>query len=239
MKNIYDMSVWKTRPTKLAILVPCRESMYSLFTASLVELVKTTTMAGIDVHVIYDQSTILLSQREKLAKQALAINSDYALWLDSDMMFPSTTAMRLMGHNVDIVCSNYMKRSVPLQTVAYPERGNWENWLPLEGDQELQEVEGVGMGCMLMKTEILKKIPRPYFNFEFYDGDWHGEDFYFQGKLRKAGYKILVDMNLSFQVRHIGQWAFGPSIGTNEEQRIKRNEEKLKTVKKVKVKKNG
>jgi len=238
MKSIYDLSVWKTKHTKLAILVPCRESMYSMFTASLVELVKTTTMAGIDVHVIYDQSTILLSQREKLAKQALAINAEYALWLDSDMMFPSTTAMRLMAHNKDIVCSNYMKRSVPLQTVAYPERGNWETWLPLEADQELQEVEGIGMGCMLMKTDVLRKIEPPYFNFEYYDGDWHGEDFYFQNKLRNAGYKILVDMNLSFQVRHVGQWAFGPSIGTNQEQSAKRQEEKLKTIKKVKVKKN-
>lgn len=232
MKNIYDLSAWQAKPVKLAILVPCRENMYSLFTASLVELVKTTTMAGIDVHVIYDQSTILLSQREKLAKQAISMNSDYALWLDSDMLFPSTAALRLLNHKQDIVCSNYMKRSVPLQTVAYPERGNWENWLPLEGDQELQEVEGIGMGCMLMKTEVLKNIEPPYFNFEYRDGDWHGEDFYFQQKLRNAGYKILVDMNLSFQVRHIGQWAFGPNIGTNEEQRIKREVTKMKSRKK-------
>lgn len=234
MKNIYDLSIWKTKPTKLAILVPCKEYVYSLFTASLVELVKTTTMAGIEVHVIYDQSTILLSQREKLARQALSINSDYALWLDSDMMFPSTTALRLMGHNVDVVCANYMKRSVPLQTVAYPERGDWENWLPLEGG-ELEEVEGVGMGCMMMKTEILKNIEPPFFEFEYYNQDWHGEDFYFQNKLRKAGHKILIDMNLSFQVRHVGQWAFGPSIGTNEDQRVRKEIKKMTK----KVKKNA
>lgn len=227
-KNIYDLSIWKAKPTKLAVLIPCRESVPSLFTASLVELVKTTTMAGIDIHVIYDQSTILLSQREKLAKQALNLKADYALWLDSDMMFPSTTAMRLMGHNKDIVCSNYMKRSVPLQTVAYPERGNWEEWLPLEHDGELQEVEGIGMGCMMMKTEVLKNIEPPFFSFEYKDGEWHGEDFYFQQKLRDAGHKILVDMNLSTQVRHIGQWAFGPSIGVNDEQIVKRHIKKVK-----------
>jgi hypothetical protein len=227
-KNIYDMSIWKAKPTKLAVLVPCRDTVPSLFTASLVELVKTTTMAGIDIHVIYDQSTILLSQREKLAKQALNLKADYALWLDSDMMFPSTTAMRLMGHNKDIVCSNYMKRSVPLQTVAYPERGNWEDWLPLEHDGELQEVEGIGMGCMMMKTEVLKNIEPPFFAFEYKDGEWHGEDFYFQQKLRDAGHKILVDMNLSTQVRHIGQWAFGPSIGVNDEQIVKRHVKKVK-----------
>ena len=227
-KNIYDLSIWHTRPTKLAILIPCRESIYSLFTASLVELVKTTTMAGIDVHVIYDQSTILLSQRERLANQALEINADYALWLDSDMMFPSTTAMRLMAHDQNVVCANYMKRASPLQTVAYPKRGDWENWLPLESDQELEEVEGIGMGCMMMRPAILADIEAPFFSFEYKDKEWHGEDFYFQQKLRDAGYKIMVDMNLSRQIRHVGQWAFGPSIGTNDEQIVKRRIKKVK-----------
>ena len=222
-KNIYDLSIWHTRPTKLAILIPCRESIYSLFTASLVELVKTTTLAGIDVHVIYDQSTILLSQRERLANQALEIRADYALWLDSDMIFPSTTAMRLMAHDQNVVCGNYMKRAAPLQTVAYPKRGDWENWLPLESDQELEEVEGIGMGCMMMRPAILADIEAPFFSFEYKNNEWHGEDFYFQQKLRDAGYKIMVDMNLSRQIRHVGQWAFGPSLEVNNEQIVKRH----------------
>lgn len=226
-KNIYGLSAWNFRPTKLAILVPCRENMYSLFASSLVELVKTTTMVGIDVHVLYNQSTILLTQREKLAQQALEMNADYALWLDSDMLFPSSTALRLMSHNKDVVCSNYMKRSAPLQTVAYPERGEWDNWLPLEYDGELQEVEGVGMGCMMMKTEVLTKITPPYFAFEYKNNEWHGEDFYFQQKLRDAGYKILIDMNLSRQVKHIGQWAFGSSLAVNDDKIIKKHKAKI------------
>jgi len=84
------------------------------------------------------------------------------------------------------------------------------------------------MGCMMMKTEVLNKIVPPYFAFEYKDKEWHGEDFFFQSKLRKAGYKILVDMNLSFQVRHVGQWAFGPNLGVNQEQRIKRHTKKVK-----------
>jgi len=234
-KNIFDLSIWKSKPTKLAILIPCKEYVYSLFTSSLVELVKTTTMAGIDVHVIYDQSTILLAQRERLANQALKMKSDYCLWLDSDMMFPSTTAMRLMAHNVPIVCGNYMKRSIPLQTVAYTERGNWQEWVPLESQEELEEVEGIGMGCVMMKTEIMKNIEPPFFEFEYRDNEWHGEDFYFQKKLQNAGYKVLVDMNLSRQIRHVGQWAFGPSIHANEERIIERK--KNSEVKKTKIKK--
>ena len=221
-KNIYDSTIWKTRPTKLAILVPCRDNMYSLFTSCLVEMVKTCTLAGIDTHVIYDASTILLNQRENLAKQAVDIKADYMLWLDSDMMFPSTTAMRMMSHDKNIVAANYMKRSVPLNSVAYETRGDWDNWLPLMSEEGLVSVEGVGMGCMLIKTEILKKIEKPWFEFEYKDNAWHGEDFNFQEKLRKSGNEIFIDTNLSRQIRHIGQWAFGPSLGTNQEQIVKR-----------------
>lgn len=222
MKNIFNASAWQNRPTKLLILVPCRDTVHSLFSMALTELVKTSVMSGIDIHVSYDFSTILLTQRENLANKAVDIKADYMLWLDSDMMFPSTTALRLLGHNKDIVAANYMKRSVPLTTVAYPKLEDWENWLPLEAQEELEVVEGIGMGCMLMKTTVLQSIQKPWFEFEFRDGTWHGEDFNFQKKLRNAGYQIFVDMNLSTQVRHIGQWAFGTSIGINQEQIVKR-----------------
>jgi hypothetical protein len=229
-KNIYEATAWKSRSTKLAVLIPCRDTVYSLFTSCLVEMVKTCTMAGIDTHVIYDAGSILLNQRENLANQALEINSDYMLWLDSDMMFPSTTAMRMMAHNKTVVAANYMKRSIPLNSVAYEKRGDWDNWLPLMSDEELISVEGVGMGCMMIKTEILKEIEKPWFAFEYKDDSWHGEDFYFQTKLREVGHEIFIDMNLGRQIRHIGQWAFGPNLGTNEEQIVKRRKKTIKEV---------
>jgi hypothetical protein len=221
-KNIFDTSAWRGHNKKLLIAVPCRDMVHSLFTMSLTELVKTCVLAGLDTHVTYDMSTILLNQRERLADAAIKTKSDYLLWLDSDMMFPSTTALRLIGHDKDVVAANYMKRSVPLTSVAYPTVNDWDNWLPLESQAELEPVEGIGMGCMLIKTDILQHIEKPWFEFEYSEGSWHGEDFYFQRKLREVGYTIYVDMNLSRQVRHIGQWAFGPSIGTNEEQIVKR-----------------
>jgi len=227
-QNLYDLSIWRSRATKLAVLVPCRETIYTVFSASLNGLVKTCTQVGMDVHVIYDSSTILLNQRENLAKQALSINADYMLWLDSDMVFPHSTALRLMAHNKDVVGANYMKRANPLTTVAYTELGQWDSWVPLHSQEELEVVEGVGMGCMLMKTEVLQHIEKPWFSFEYRDESWHGEDFYFQKKLQEKNIKIHIDMNLSRQIRHIGQWAYGPSISTNSEQITKRMTARVK-----------
>lgn len=191
-------------------------------------MVKTTQLAGIDINIVYDMSTILLNQRENLAKAALEMKADYMLWLDSDMMFPSTTALRLLAHNVPVVAANYMKRSVPLTTVAYTTLGDWESWLPLESQETMEKVEGIGMGVFMMQTDILLDMKKPWFSFEYDENGWHGEDFYFQKQIRNLGYPILVDMNLSRQIRHIGQWAFGHTIGTNDEQIVKRHQNNAK-----------
>jgi hypothetical protein len=224
-KSLFNTNSWSIKPVKLAVLVPVRDTVHSVFAVALTQMVKTNTLAGIDTHVIFDASTILINQREKLAQQAVTVNADYCLWLDSDMTFPSTVAMRLMAHKQPIVAANYMKRANPLTTVAFEKIGDWDSWLPLSSEEELVEVEGIGMGCVLMETRLLTELEKPWFAFTYQEQtqDWMGEDFYFLGNLRKLGYKVLVDMNLSRQIRHIGNWAFGPNIGTNEEQIIKRN----------------
>lgn len=224
--SIFSQSRWVEKKTKLAILIPCRNQVDTIFTQCLVELVKTTEKAGVDVEVLYDMSTILLNQRENLAKAAVETNAEYSLWLDSDMMFPSTTALRLMAHGKPVVAANYMKRSVPLTTVAYTKIGDWDSWLPLESQDGLERVEGIGMGVFMMETQAFLDIPKPLFSFNYDENGWHGEDFYFQQKLRDLGHSIFVDMNLSRQIRHIGQWAFGHTIGTNDDQIVKRHQAK-------------
>jgi len=210
-KSIQNSSLWDSKPTKLAILVPTRDTVHSQFAYCLAQLIKTTSEAGIDTYLFFDSSTILLNQREKLIENAKDIKCDYVLWLDSDMMFPSTTALRLLAHNKDIVACNYMKRSKPLKTVAYTDLGNWDSWLPLEPKDDLIKVEGVGMGCMLMKTEIFSSLQKPYFEFT-YKGDtqdWYGEDFMLLTKLRLNEFNVYIDTILSMDIKHLGIYAFG------------------------------
>ena len=210
-KSIQNSSIWNSKPTILAILVPTRDTVHSQFAYCLAQLIKTTSEAGIDTYLFFDSSTILLNQREKLIENAKDIKCDYVLWLDSDMMFPSTTALRLLVHNKDIVACNYMKRSKPLKTVAYTDLTNWDSWLPLEPKDDLVKVEGVGMGCMLMKTEIFSSLQKPYFEFT-YKGDtqdWYGEDFMLLTKLRLNEFNVYIDTILSMDIKHLGIYAFG------------------------------
>jgi len=211
MKNsLNNSSIWVAKPIKLAILVPTRDMVHTHFAYSLTQLVKTTSEVGIDTYLYFDSSTILLNQREKLIDEAIKMEADYVLWLDSDMMFPSNVVLKLLAHNKDIVACNYMKRSLPMKTVAYTDLNDWDSWVPMEPQEELVKVKGIGMGCILMKTEVFRKLEKPYFEFRFKEDtkDWFGEDFILQDKIQKVGYEIFVDTMLSMEIKHVGIYAY-------------------------------
>lgn len=213
-KSVFSSSKWSLKKSKLAILVPCRDTLHSAFALSLAEMVKLNTMNNLDTHVIMDASTVLLTQRERLATEAQAIGAEYMLWLDSDMVFPATAALRLMAHNENIVAANYVRRQLPAKGVAYETIGDWENPLPFETQNDLVPVEGIGMGCMLMKTSVLEEIEQPWFEFGWTpaSNDWLGEDMIFCQKMAQVGYTVKVDTQLSQEMRHLGTWAFGPDL---------------------------
>lgn len=213
-KNVFSASKWSLKKNKLAVLVPCRDMLHAGFSKCLVELVKLNTMNGIDTHVVYDASTVLLTQRARLAAEAQAIGAEYMLWLDSDMIFPATTALRLLAHNEPVVACNYIRRQLPAKGVAYESIGDWDNPLPFEPQDDLVPIEGIGMGCMLVKTSILQEIPKPWFEFHWTEesNDHLGEDMDFCMKMAEAGYTVKVDTSLSMEMRHLGTWAFGPDL---------------------------
>jgi hypothetical protein len=125
-------------------------------------------------------------------------------------MFPSTTAIRLLNHNKDIIACNYMKRTNERKSVAYTDLNDWNSWLPMDIKDELVEVQGVGMGCMLMKMKVFDNLQKPYFEFTYKEDtqDFFGEDFNLQKKLRVENYKIYIDTLLSKDIKHIGTFAF-------------------------------
>jgi hypothetical protein len=209
--------MWSGVNTSVSILVPTKDTVYSHFSYSLSNLVKLTTQMGIETHLFFDASTILINQRESLIKQAIEVGSEWVLWLDSDMMFPPSVLMRLLAHNEDLVGCNYMKRSYPFKTVAFTDTSDWENWIPIQYSNELVEAEAVGMGCVLMRTKLFKELQKPYFEYTYQPKteDWGGEDFTLFKKFNKLGHKLKIDMNLSNEIYHIGTFAYGRSMSSN------------------------
>lgn len=209
-KSVFSTSKWSIKKSKIAVCIPCRDVLHSAHALSLVELTKFNTMNNLDTHVFMDASTVLLTQRENLASMALNLDAEYILWLDSDVVFPATTAVRLISHNKDVVAANYVRRQFPAKGVAYKKIGEWHNPLSFDISDTLEEVEGIGMGCMLMKTEIFNKISKPWFEFTWTpeSNDFLGEDMNLCKKIKEAGYSINVDTVLSRELRHLGTYAF-------------------------------
>ena len=212
--SVFSSSKWSSKKGKLAVCIPTRDTLHSAHALSLVELVKFNTMNGIDTHVFMDASTILLTQRERLASMAVELDAEYILWLDSDIVFPATTAVRLLAHEEPVVAANYVRRQLPAKGVAYETIGDWQKPLPFKVYDDLVTVQGVGMGCMLMKTEIFTQIPKPWFEFGWSpaSNEFLGEDMILCQKIAEVGHEIKIDTVLSQELRHLGTWGFGPDL---------------------------
>ena len=151
--------------------------------------------------------SLIAKQRQDLAQSAINAGATHILWLDSDMTFLPDVVDQLIGHDLDIVAANYSTRTAPRKGVAYKHIGKWNSWLtPDETSPRLQAVEGVGMGCMLVKTTVFSKIPSPWFEVSWVQ-EWKeyiGEDFYFCMLAKDAGFTVFIDTALNSSIKHIG-----------------------------------
>lgn len=204
------------REIRLAICVPCREMIHSVFSHNLHSLLNYNWQKGIETKVFYNMSTLLQAQRENLVSAAKSWAATHILWLDSDMSFPFYTAYKLLDHNAPIVAGNYTTRQLPYKTVAYTTLGGeWTDFLKHNKEtkitKDLLEVQAVGMGCMLVDIEVFDKLKHPYFPVTWSEEaqDYLGEDINFCTAARTAGYKILIDDIISRQLHHIGTFAYG------------------------------
>lgn len=207
---------------RLAVCVPCRELMHSVFSHNLHSMLNYNWQKGIETKVFYNMSTLLPAQRETLVTSARSWAATHILWLDSDVSFPFYTAYKLLDHNEPVVAGNYATRQIPHKTVAYKQLGgDWSNFLKHNKDtpltKELIQVEGIGMGCMLTKITVFDNISKPYFPITWMPEaeDYLGEDINFCKALTDKGYKIFVDDILSRQLTHLGTFAFGHDLVQN------------------------
>lgn len=192
---------------KIKIGVPARDEVMTGFMFSMVNMVARTA-ASTDIEIRFSTSagTLICDQRDKLAKAALAEQADWLLFADSDMRFPSDALVRLLAHGEPIVACNYTTRRAPAEPVAFKTLGTAEKLWTTQDSTGLEECAAVGMGLMLIHTEVLKAMEKPWFFIPYLkdvDGHW-GEDVWFCNQARKAGFATLIDHDLSKEIKHIG-----------------------------------
>lgn len=188
----------------LTICVPCQDSVSSLFANCLANLTAELAKNNVKHYLYFLNGTVLPDSRSKLVRDSIANGSEYILWLDSDMIFPSDTFFRLKKHNKDIVAATYSTRTNPPRSVAFIDEYDFDK--RLTETTGLHNVFAVGMGCMLVKTSVYKKLESPWFSHEWdnYTKTFYGEDIFFCKLAYNNGYDIFVDCDLGKEVGHHG-----------------------------------
>ena len=198
--------------SRIAICIPSGDMVHTDFAISLGVMLARLGVQRIPCALYNMKTTILSKGRQSLVNQALASGHSHVLFLDSDMTFPADTAVRLLAHDLDIVgVAAATRRDGALMSSA---QKRWGERLDIAANDGLVEVDYLGFGGVLIRTDVFRKIAKPWFPIEFRGPDsegrdtWTGEDYGFCGKARAAGFRVHVDTALSFEFGHLGQKAF-------------------------------
>lgn len=200
---------------KITIAIPTNRGVNSLTFQSLLELVANASRKY-NLHCIVPEEGYTISEnRNYIAVQALNNKSDYLLMCDDDMVFPPDTLDTLMANQKDICGVAYHSRGssnkikyVGGEIMSIAEI-NKREYINLKTNKEPKykktfECYATGTGIILIKCDIFYKIPRPWFEFEWYPTGQckEGEDWMFCLKAKKIGFKIFTDPTI--KIGHLG-----------------------------------
>ena len=145
--------------------------------------------------------------RNKLVKSAIAEGFSHVLFIDDDMAFPWDTPQRLLKHDKDIIAANYTKRQIPALPVA--QKGG--QYLFSRNKTGLEEADHAGTGLMMIKTEIFKSLPWPWFQTRLQDDENDplvSDDVHFCRLAKAHGFQIWIDHDLSQEIGHTGDFVY-------------------------------
>lgn len=124
--------------------------------------------------------------RTNIIGRAFQLEVDYVLMVDSDVILDRDTLLKLLKSPYDVTFGCTPRKNT--------HEGEVELFKPMEGDfkeryhygeeldsqDEYFEVKGGGMGCVLIRLDICKRLPFPWFKFICHDnGSVLSEDLYF------------------------------------------------------------
>lgn len=192
------------RAPRLCVGVPSSDMLHAEFAIALSGLIAFTIQHGVHPMIANPRTSYIYAGRNMCVDAAIEHKADYLLFLDSDMVFPPQTALRLMSHRKDIVGGTYVKRVDPHPILGSPYEGG-----QLAQTTGLQRMAELPTGCMLIDMKVFDKFKPPYFWHKPHpSGGLYGEDILFCHEAMERGFEIWADMDLSMKLGHIGNKTF-------------------------------
>ncbi len=179
---------------KILLAIPSARYIETECVASLFEMEKTG-----DIELFIPKSYSVDVGRNIIAKYAQENGFDYIMWVDSDMILPKNTLVRLLSHDKDIVSGVYSykvlgNKEVVAKRFQDETREEYDNLTikEIKESSGLIEVDGFGFGCVLTKVSVFNKISYPWFIYT----QEMGEDIFFCRKAQNEGYKLWLDTDV-------------------------------------------
>lgn len=191
----------------VAVCIPSGEMVHTDFMLSVVHLVQQARVSGIRTSIVNAKYSIVSEARNLAVNAATEARIEWLLFLDSDMVFPADTVERLLKRDVPIVGCTYARRILPITYIGTDLEGRGLNPMKSHG---MAEVARLPAGCLLIKSEVFRRMKRPYFRCGYDEqvGTIVGEDFWFCDAVRALGYRVWCDYDLSRQIEHIGAFRY-------------------------------
>lgn len=136
---------------------------------------------------------------------------DYLFCVDSDIVLPYDCIEKMLSADKDIISGLYIQRIPGRQILEiYKDSNNGVTNHQFEEVKDLGvfQIASCGMGCCLIKSDVLRKMEYPHFVYTSAISHAHtfSEDIYFCCKAREAGFTVWADS--SIRCEHIGQTKF-------------------------------
>lgn len=172
------------------IAMPSLDYMHAETVKCLMALVRKLQEDGVAHEVRILTGTLVYYARNALAKEATEKGFTHVLWLDADMVFSPEVVDDLQFCGKDFVCGVFQSRRKPFHSCMFKSIQPPERWKEYP-DQPFR-LAGCGFGCVLMTTEVLKKV-QGYFGTCFTPLPGFGEDLAFCKRATDLGIEIWCD----------------------------------------------
>ena len=192
---------------KIFIAIPTMESVPVQFLGSMLQLQRKY-----DVKFGIETGSLVYNARNNLARQAVAAEADWVLWLDSDMVFNPDLLDRMLDvcekNDISFLTALCFRRKPPYTPCLFErldqrKDGKGASYTALLSVPEgLFQIEGCGFAGVLMSTDVLISVAAK-FNGQMFDPMYgFGEDVAFCWRARQCGYEIWCDS--SIEMGHVG-----------------------------------
>ena len=189
---------------RITIAVPCMDQVPAPFAQSLAMLQKVG-----ECKLAFQMGSLIYTSRNALARMAIENESDYILWLDSDMVFDPDQLVRMVDYcqqtGEQFLTAIYYRRVPPHTPVLFKDltmKDGICEWTEFdEIPKRPFEVGGCGFGGVLLDTEVVMSVMAKY-NEMFEPINRCGEDLAFCWRARECGYRIICDP--SIKMGHVG-----------------------------------